>query len=94
MTNHYELTKAYKNKNIVLICIPCLEEKKDFPLQSLDGWLNWEPYRLRVEYKNYSHGYCPNHYRLALEQLGVPPSELEKEIDWDEELGIRVVDKG
>ncbi len=81
MTKHYELTKAFNKGGLVLICTPCLEEKKDFPLCALEDWLVWEPYRFKVEYKEYSHGYCPAHTKEALDKLGAPSGYLDNLIE-------------
>ena len=60
MTNHYELTKKYHNHEMITVC--CWPGCDMHRIN--DEWVHYD----RQEgYKNYSHGYCPEHYEEARE---------------------------
>lgn len=93
ITQRYELTKAFHKGKLIYVCSWCIDEKREFPLHWLKEGETPIPYKYNPDYQNYSHGICKNHYQ---EQMGRLEEKIEKnrEVDWDEVLGPRVIDMG
>jgi hypothetical protein len=71
MTLKYDLTKKYRNREIITVCLVSWEQYKQGKRDTLehkigDEWIEAKP--PIKDYKRYSHGLCTYHYYEKLIQ--------------------------